>query len=30
MNGIEQLVIGTMFGVVGAVGQPLPEDVKSK
>ena len=30
MNGIEQLVIGTMFGVVGAVAQPLPEDVKSK
>ena len=30
MNGIEQLVIGTMFGVVGAVGQPLPEDLKSE
>ena len=30
MNGIEQLVIGTMVGVVGAVGQPLPEDLKSE
>ena len=30
MNGIEQLVVGTMFGVVGAVGQPLPEDLKSE
>ena len=30
MNGIEQLVIGTMVGVVGAAGQPLPEDLKSE
>ena len=30
MNGIEQLVIGTMLGVGGIVAQPLPEDVKSK
>ena len=30
MNGIEQLVIGTMVGVVGAVGQPLPKDLKSE
>ena len=30
MNGIEQLEVGTMFGVVGAVGQPLPKDLKSE
>ena len=30
MNGIEQLVIGTMLGVGGIVVQPLPEDLKSE
>ena len=30
MNGIEQLVIGTMLGVGGIVAQHLPEDLKSE